>query len=934
MACRAISSTDPVRRPLTECSGSSFHLIASNKGVGYALSVSYRDMFMHEVPYHDLMGFVVLICLTAMSSEKPRFVRQDKVREDADTVETVEWTQIGGSGRAYWIEKYFRYSKLPRKYGCAVSKKEIQWFNLKIQDGNCHGERFYNSSLQKCQMDEYCIGRKRNFVCQKFATNKENCGSVGVFFHRTCELMSEACAETCGSAVLITEFQNVGNSFPLGSFVKWTIEENIRFSFFAKTTGNNPVYSSVSCFSDSTRSTGQRFDDEFHIYENVKNVESYMDAVHEACLNSEIFRITVQNGQGENYFLYGIPFTYEVAFDPSEEFIQHVMDATSPVKQVKCKTNFKFKTGLFTVRAWWSFDVSGASLETDILDGDTHESGYYRCNVEVTFQASFPRTTISTLKHKAYFLYLKGEKNQMLEPKKPTHFKRYRKITGDVEAILDKLMENLSLIYTIAACIAGAILMSIICVCASPKHRPTSKVKLVNRITRKRELFWCLLKFEHVQTLNWYYIVGTRRKGKRSKSTHQRSRHRSKKSSSKKRKKKKKKSSKKKEKTDKHVEGGKQEKVKGDKKHKGRKKEEKSKSKTKEEAGKKDVKKKRKSKTKEKPGKKDAKKESKSKTKEKPEKKGAKKESKDKVKEKPVKKDAKKESKDKVKEKPVKKDAKKESKSKTKEKPVKKDAKKEGKDKAKEKPVKKDAKKDKRKESPDKNKHKHKEKSSPKKPGKEQVKNKQPSKKRKEEKKEKRKSKNVARAVELLDYLQKSGEVTSPKLVTLQQVLKSDFFNCVREVYEHIYGTIDVQGTAETKAVATAKATIAAFAAAEGHAHPRIIELVKTEEGLGFNVMGGKEQNSPIYISRIIPGGVADRKSGLRRGDQLININGVNVEGESHEKAVELLKNATGTVKLIVRYTPKLLEEMERRFEQQRLAAVTRKPQIHSPTLS
>ncbi|XP_003375405.1 Lin-7 protein [Trichinella spiralis] len=583
-------------------------------------------MFMHEVPYHDLMGFVVLICLTAMSSDKPRFVRHDKVREDADTVETVEWTQIGGSGKAYWIEKYFRSNKVPRKYGCAVSRKEIQWFNLKIQDGNCHDERFYNSSLQKCQMDEYCIGRKRNFFCEKFATYKENCNSVGVFFRHTCELMSQSCAETCGSAVLITEFQNVGNSFPLGSFVQWSIDDNIRFSFFAKTKGKNPVYSSVSCFSDSISRSRRLFDNEVHIYENVKDVETYMDAIHEACLNSEIFRITVHNGQGENYFLYGVPFTYQVAFDPSEEFIQEVMDATTPIKQVKCKTNFKFKTALFTVRAWWSFDVSGVSLETDTLDGDKHESGYYRCNVEVTFQASFPRKTISTLKQKSYFL--------------------------------------LSLIYTIAACIAGAILLSIMYVCVSPKHRPTSKIKLSEKNKRRR------------------------------------------------------------------------------------------------------------------------------------------------------------------------------------------------------------------------------------------------------------------------------GEVTSPKLVTLQQILKSDFFNCVREVYEHIYGTIDVQGTQETKAVATAKATIAAFAAAEGHAHPRIIELAKTEEGLGFNVMGGKEQNSPIYISRIIPGGVADRKSGLRRGDQLININGVNVEGESHEKAVELLKNATGTVKLIVRYTPKLLEEMERRFEQQRLAAVTRKPQIHSPTLS
>lgn len=67
---------------------------------------------------------------------------------------------------------------------------------------------------------------------------------------------------------------------------------------------------------------------------------------------------------------------------------------------------------------------------------------------------------------------------------------------------------------------------------------------------------------------------------------------------------------------------------------------------------------------------------------------------------------------------------------------------------------------------------------------------------------------------------------------------------------------------------------MAAFAAAEGYAHPRVVELPKTDQGLGFNVMGGKEQNSPIYISRIIPGGVADRHGGLKRGDQLIAVNG------------------------------------------------------------
>lgn len=71
------------------------------------------------------------------------------------------------------------------------------------------------------------------------------------------------------------------------------------------------------------------------------------------------------------------------------------------------------------------------------------------------------------------------------------------------------------------------------------------------------------------------------------------------------------------------------------------------------------------------------------------------------------------------------------------------------------------------------------------------------------------------------------------------------------------------------------QATVAAFTASEGHAHPRGVELPKTDEGLGFNIMGGKEQNSPIYISRVIPGGVADRHGGLKRGDQLLSVNGV-----------------------------------------------------------
>ncbi|XP_059834372.1 protein lin-7 homolog A isoform X3 [Hypanus sabinus] len=134
---------------------------------------------------------------------------------------------------------------------------------------------------------------------------------------------------------------------------------------------------------------------------------------------------------------------------------------------------------------------------------------------------------------------------------------------------------------------------------------------------------------------------------------------------------------------------------------------------------------------------------------------------------------------------------------------------------------------------------------------------------------------DVARAIELLEKLQESGAVPIHKLQSLQRVLQSEFCTAVREVFESIYENLDINGSPEGRANATTQATVAAFAASEGHSHPRVVELPKTDEGLGFNVMGGKEQNSPIYISRIIPGGVADRHGGLKRGDQLLSVNGV-----------------------------------------------------------
>ena len=52
------------------------------------------------------------------------------------------------------------------------------------------------------------------------------------------------------------------------------------------------------------------------------------------------------------------------------------------------------------------------------------------------------------------------------------------------------------------------------------------------------------------------------------------------------------------------------------------------------------------------------------------------------------------------------------------------------------------------------------------------------------------------------------GEVPATKLAALQKVLQSEFLNAVREVYEHVYETVDVQGNPEIRASATAKVPI------------------------------------------------------------------------------------------------------------------------------
>lgn len=47
--------------------------------------------------------------------------------------------------------------------------------------------------------------------------------------------------------------------------------------------------------------------------------------------------------------------------------------------------------------------------------------------------------------------------------------------------------------------------------------------------------------------------------------------------------------------------------------------------------------------------------------------------------------------------------------------------------------------------------------------------------------------------------------------------------------------------------------------------------------GFGFRIVGGTEEGSQVCVGYIVKDGAADRDPRIQTGDEIININGVNV---------------------------------------------------------
>ena len=79
---------------------------------------------------------------------------------------------------------------------------------------------------------------------------------------------------------------------------------------------------------------------------------------------------------------------------------------------------------------------------------------------------------------------------------------------------------------------------------------------------------------------------------------------------------------------------------------------------------------------------------------------------------------------------------------------------------------------------------------------------------------------------------------------------------------------------------------------------PRLCLLVRGEHGYGFHLHGEKGRRGQ-FIRRVEPGSPAEAAA-LRAGDRLVEVNGVNVEGETHHQVVQRIKAVEGQTRLLV----------------------------------
>ncbi|KAK1877886.1 Na(+)/H(+) exchange regulatory cofactor NHE-RF2, partial [Dissostichus eleginoides] len=113
---------------------------------------------------------------------------------------------------------------------------------------------------------------------------------------------------------------------------------------------------------------------------------------------------------------------------------------------------------------------------------------------------------------------------------------------------------------------------------------------------------------------------------------------------------------------------------------------------------------------------------------------------------------------------------------------------------------------------------------------------------------------------------------------------------------------------------------------------PRLCVMAKSEDGYGFHLHGEKGKSGQ-YIRKVEAGSPAEA-TGLRAGDRVVSVNGVNVEKETHHQVVQRIKAVESETRLLVvdQETHESLRSLRLTPTEEMAIPVTPSSQVQKPT--
>ncbi|XP_076460444.1 uncharacterized protein LOC143293457 isoform X2 [Babylonia areolata] len=96
--------------------------------------------------------------------------------------------------------------------------------------------------------------------------------------------------------------------------------------------------------------------------------------------------------------------------------------------------------------------------------------------------------------------------------------------------------------------------------------------------------------------------------------------------------------------------------------------------------------------------------------------------------------------------------------------------------------------------------------------------------------------------------------------------------------------------TRKLRALPSGEATAAGSEEREGRERKVVLKLTRDTDFVGLNIRGGKDFGLGVYVSRVDPGGVAER-AGVEVGDRVVQVNKQRLDSVSHADVVQLLRS-------------------------------------------